>query len=371
MLLKLTMLLALLTATSAHAQNCAPPKWFNSQVLKIGAGDYVGFGKSESLGTAQKLARRELANQLVPKHGKELLARPDVKKTVNYKTYPVEEVKAALPAAVAYELVSAKELKKEVVCEVRYVALSLTKAAAAQDLKTKELPQHINLALANRIDELEKKRIEAVDETDRTEVAQVAVQSAKELAGPELTLQRMKKLYESLPPNDLVQNAFREPLLARATKLTNALKKARAATGADKAAAASNADDVAREGEKLLNAIRDYRAGEFISAFEQLHGLARNSDPAAQFVTGFMMMEAQGTKRSTVEAFQWFKRAALAGHGPAKMMLGMFYFNGLGVKVNHTEAFKWFAAAQTDGWQCTAQLTSCKKATAATSPEAE
>ena len=53
-----------------------------------------------------------------------------------------------------------------------------------------------------------------------------------------------------------------------------------------------------------------------------------------------------GVARDSVEAVQWFRKAADAGNILAMESLGNAYLDGVGVERNKSEAERWFAKAR-------------------------
>lgn len=345
--------------TTALGADCAAPPWYRSEALKLASkqDELVGFGKNKDVEAAIREARRDIGAQLAKSASSRILGAPRVKDAVNFKAYASDEVLAALPAAIAVDLVSLRRVHGDTVCGTRYVALEISRTKAFEDLNSAEFPVHLGMALTGRIETAEK----AWADTPAAAVL-VPKHGKADLAGVEMTIARLRTSAEALDKEALAESQLREPLLARADKLAAAVQRARAIEWEEaRAPVIAEARALARKYEVYLVAVTELRAKNFLAAFETFQALARDGDAGAQFQTGLLYFEGQGVRKSLKESFDWFKRAAAQNHGPAKMMIGLFYFSGYGVKVNHAEAYKWFSSAAQEGWACEAQFNACKR----------
>ena len=354
-----------LFATAVDASptpNCTPKIWSVAKDA-LTKDDLVAYVKAESAREAVRTARYELGKTLASRFGRELLDLPSVRKTLNLKAYARADYLAALPAAWAFDLKSARRVAGETACGGYAAVYAITKAQALQDVGGETgFPDHLNLALLGgaRLTELEKKR-EAKADADAEAAAKPTQPQVKDLAALELTAARVKKSAELLDPGSIAEGLFVAPMRSRFSALTNAIKSVRAAPADQRGTALKAAAGLARDDEKWVTALKDLRAQEFIIAFDSFMAFARDGDADAQTLIGYFYMEARGVKRDYREALQWLKRGANNGNGPAKMMIAMLYFAGKGVRVDHDEAFRWAKSAANDGWSCDAQITMCRQ----------
>lgn len=69
----------------------------------------------------------------------------------------------------------------------------------------------------------------------------------------------------------------------------------------------------------------------------------------AQYMTGFMLMQGQGTERSVPLAVKFFRDAAEHGHTAAQYVLGQIYVKGLGVAADKKAGEEWLSRAAQNG----------------------
>lgn len=84
-------------------------------------------------------------------------------------------------------------------------------------------------------------------------------------------------------------------------------------------------------------------------AFAWFSNAAAQGVPEAQYMTGFMLLQGQGMKKSILMAVDFFRQAAQQNHTSAQYVLGQMYWKGLGVKRNLTEGRKWLSLAAENG----------------------
>ena len=66
-------------------------------------------------------------------------------------------------------------------------------------------------------------------------------------------------------------------------------------------------------------------------------------------MTGFMLMQGQGTERSVPLAIEFFKKAANQNDTAAQYVLGQIYWKGLGVAKDKKEGRLWLEKASAGG----------------------
>ena len=66
-------------------------------------------------------------------------------------------------------------------------------------------------------------------------------------------------------------------------------------------------------------------------------------------MTGFMLMQGQGTKKSIPLAITFFREAAEQNYPSAQYVLGQIYFKGLGVPADKKAGRKWLELAAQNG----------------------
>lgn len=63
----------------------------------------------------------------------------------------------------------------------------------------------------------------------------------------------------------------------------------------------------------FAEAVAAYDGGDYVGAFEESLGAARQGDADAQYLVGFLYMRGEGTRRDLLRAYQWFTLAARQG----------------------------------------------------------
>ena len=84
-------------------------------------------------------------------------------------------------------------------------------------------------------------------------------------------------------------------------------------------------------------------------AFAWFSNAAAQGSAQAQYLTGFMLLQGQGMKKSVPMAVDFFRKAAEQNHPSAQYVLGQMYWKGLGVKKNLKEGKKWLSLAAENG----------------------
>jgi TPR repeat protein len=72
---------------------------------------------------------------------------------------------------------------------------------------------------------------------------------------------------------------------------------------------------------------------------------ANAGDATAQYVIGMRFERGQDVKQNSVEATNWFRKAAEQGHSMAQLKLGDHFQYGKGVPVDLAQAAKWYQKA--------------------------
>lgn len=86
-------------------------------------------------------------------------------------------------------------------------------------------------------------------------------------------------------------------------------------------------------------------------AFAWFSNAAAGGFPAAQYMTGFMLMQGQGTAKSVPLAIKFFRDAAEQNHTAAQYVLGQIYIKGLGVAADKRAGAEWLQKAADNGNQ--------------------
>jgi TPR repeat protein len=66
-------------------------------------------------------------------------------------------------------------------------------------------------------------------------------------------------------------------------------------------------------------------------------------------MTGFMLLQGQGTNKSVPLAIRFFEQAAAQNDASAQYVLGQIYTKGLGVKRNESQGRAWLEKAAENG----------------------
>ena len=96
---------------------------------------------------------------------------------------------------------------------------------------------------------------------------------------------------------------------------------------------------------------RAYKAepANYQDAFAWFSNAAEGGLAQAQYMTGFMLMQGQGTERSVPLAIEFFKKAATQNDTAAQYVLGQIYWKGLGVPKDKKEGRAWLEKASAGG----------------------
>jgi len=94
---------------------------------------------------------------------------------------------------------------------------------------------------------------------------------------------------------------------------------------------AEDGKDIATIRRELGLAKRAYGLGDHFKALEHFRAAAEAGDASAQYYTGVMYADGQGTVRDYAEAAKWYEKAAAQNHPDALFALARLYVFGLGV----------------------------------------
>ncbi len=84
---------------------------------------------------------------------------------------------------------------------------------------------------------------------------------------------------------------------------------------------------------------------------DDLHKLAEQGDPEAQFMLGTLYRNGDGVLQDDKRAVEWFQRAANQGYVRALSALGSSYWAGRGVQQDYSQAYFWYELALAKGDQ--------------------
>lgn len=84
-------------------------------------------------------------------------------------------------------------------------------------------------------------------------------------------------------------------------------------------------------------------------AFAWFSNAAAGGLAQAQYMTGFMLAQGQGTERSVPLAVKFFRDAAEQNHVAAQYVLGQIYVKGLGVAADKKAGAEWLEKAASNG----------------------
>ena len=87
----------------------------------------------------------------------------------------------------------------------------------------------------------------------------------------------------------------------------------------------------------------------FEDAFAWFSNAAAQGNAQAQYMTGFMLLQGQGTKASVPLAIHFFEQAAQQEDASAQYVLGQIFTKGLGVKKNTAKGREWLEKAAANG----------------------
>lgn len=109
---------------------------------------------------------------------------------------------------------------------------------------------------------------------------------------------------------------------------------------------------------ELKNAAAQYQMGifaytenpaRFEDAFAWFSNAAAQGHAQGQYMTGFMLLQGQGTNKSVPLAIRFFEQAAEQNDASAQYVLGQIYTKGLGVKRNAALGRSWLERAAENG----------------------
>ncbi len=84
------------------------------------------------------------------------------------------------------------------------------------------------------------------------------------------------------------------------------------------------------------------KRGDYATAFQEMHPLAEQGNPVAQYNVALMYFKGRGVPQNSAEAERWYTKSAEQGNTGAQRNLGFMYLNGQGIPRNYTQAEKWF-----------------------------
>ena len=99
---------------------------------------------------------------------------------------------------------------------------------------------------------------------------------------------------------------------------------------------------------------------KYEDAFAWFSNAAAGGQAQGQYMTGFMLMQGQGTNKSVPMAIDFFRNAAEQNHTAAQYVLGQIYWKGLGVPVNKKEGEQWLRRAADAGNEAAKALLEAK-----------
>ncbi len=82
-----------------------------------------------------------------------------------------------------------------------------------------------------------------------------------------------------------------------------------------------------------------------------LHRMAEQGNPEAQFLLGTLYRSGDGVLQNDKQAVDWFQRAADQGYVRALSALGSSYWSGRGVPQDYARAYFWYELALAEGDQ--------------------
>lgn len=88
---------------------------------------------------------------------------------------------------------------------------------------------------------------------------------------------------------------------------------------------------------------------KYEDAFAWFSNSAEQGYAPAQYMTGYMLLQGQGTAKSQKMAVDYFTRAAEQNYSAAQYVLGQIYWKGLGIKRNRAAGRSWLEKAAQNG----------------------
>ena len=89
------------------------------------------------------------------------------------------------------------------------------------------------------------------------------------------------------------------------------------------------------------NGIEFYKKGQYKKALESFKIASNNDDNRAMFAIGIMYSNGDGVRWDNMVAFDWYKKAGIAGNENAFLKLG----NLFAAQEDYRKAIKWFLKA--------------------------
>ena len=87
----------------------------------------------------------------------------------------------------------------------------------------------------------------------------------------------------------------------------------------------------------------------FEDAFAWFSNAATQGHAQAQYMTGFMLLQGQGTAKSVPLAIRFFEQSAEQNDAAAQYVLGQIYTKGLGIKKDIQKGRQWLERAAENG----------------------
>ena len=88
---------------------------------------------------------------------------------------------------------------------------------------------------------------------------------------------------------------------------------------------------------------------QLTDAFAWFSNAATQGHAQAQYMTGFMLLQGQGTEKSVPLAIRFFEQAAEQNDASAQYVLGQIYLKGLGIKADPSKGRLWLERAAENG----------------------
>jgi clan AA aspartic protease (TIGR02281 family) len=85
------------------------------------------------------------------------------------------------------------------------------------------------------------------------------------------------------------------------------------------------------------------------AAVKQLTALASTGNVVAQHKLGYLYSTGEGVPKDSVQAVNWYRKAAEQGYAPAQYNLGYLYTTGEGVPQDSVQAVDWYRKAAEQG----------------------